>query len=172
MSELNRLHEAISATIKAALPQFETVEAYVSADHTTVLPALFHSITGLKPGDDPGDGRVRVIATFDARIFVASASQHAALEAVTLASQVTVLLRKQFWAQDFVDEAQAVQARPVQAPADAVVPHSWTVQWEQALYLGERQWPWPDEPGPLAFAFSPDTGPSFEADYQTSEDLQ
>ncbi|ROL74703.1 hypothetical protein [Pseudomonas vranovensis] len=172
MSELNRLHEAISATIKAALPQFETVEAYASAAPTTVLPALFHSITALKPGDDPGDGRVRVIATFEARIFVDSAGEQAALGIATLACQMTVLLRKQFWALDFVDEAKAVQALPVQLSADAALPRNWTVQWEQALYLGAEQWPWPVEPGPLAFAFSPDTGPGFEGDYQSAEDLQ
>ncbi|UVL62844.1 hypothetical protein LOY54_06110 [Pseudomonas sp. B21-032] len=172
MSELNRLHEAISATIKAALPQFETVDAYGQADQHTALPALFHSISSLKPANDPGDGRSCVIATVEARIVIDSARQHAALEAVTLATQLIVLLRKQFWELEFVEAAMSVLAEPVQPAPGATPVVGWLVQWQQILHLGTVQWPWPDQPGPLAFAFSPDTGPGFEGDYQSPEDLQ
>ncbi|MGH8381024.1 hypothetical protein [Pseudomonas sp.] len=172
MSELQTLHGAITATIKAAMPQFETVEAYATADQNTALPALIHAVTGLKPGADPGDGRACVLATFEACILVDASHPQAALQAAMLATRLTVLLRQQFWQMDFVEAVKSVQALPVQPTTASTHPIIWRVQWEQALYLGAAQWSWPDEPGPLAFAFSPDTGPGHEAGYQSPEDMQ
>lgn len=34
----------------------------------------------------------------------------------------------------------------------------WVVEWTQIIYLGEEEWPWPREPGPVLFAFDPDSG--------------
>lgn len=171
MNELQTLHEAITATIKSAMPQLQIVDAYAMAAQDTALPALFHSIAGLKPGVDPGDGRSCIVAIIDARILVDASLAQASLQAATLATQLTVLLRKQFWDLDFVEEAKNVQGLPVQAAPGALHPVSWVVQWEQTLHLGDPQWPWPDEPGPIAFAFSPDTGPGHEGGYQTPEEL-
>lgn len=171
MNELTTLHEAITATIKLAMPVLETVEAYVPANQSTTLPALLHAITGLKPGIDPGDGRSCIAATFEARILVDSNLPQASLQAVTLATQLAVLLRKQFWGLDFVEETQQVQALPVLAVPASPVAVEWRVQWEQVLRLGIVQWPWPDEPGPLAFAFSPDTGLGNEGSYLQPEDM-
>lgn len=167
MNELTTLHEAISASIKAAIPQFETVGAYAVADESTVLPALFYAITSLEPGVDPGDGRTGIIASFEARILVDPAHTDAPLLAVTLATELTMLLRKQFWALDFVEEASVVRAVPAAAAPTSI----WLVQWQQMLRLGITQWPWPDEPGPLAFAFSPDTGRGNEDSYQSAEGM-
>lgn len=171
MNELTALHEAITATIKLAMPVFETVEAYDSAAQGTALPALFHAITGLAPGVDPGDGRACIVATFEARILVDSNGPQASLQAVSLATQMAVLLRKQFWGLDFVEQTQQVKALPELTLPTSPVAVEWRVQWEQALRLGSEQWPWPDEPGPLAFAFSPDTGIDNEGSYQTPEDM-
>lgn len=171
MSELANLHQAITATIKSAMPALASVDAYGAANEHTALPALFHAISALKPGADPGDGRSCIVATIEARILVDSTHPQAPLQAVTLATQLTVLLRKQFWEVDFVEEAKQVQALPV-APIPGSPPTTaWVVQWEQVLRLGQVQWPWPDEPGPLVFAFSPDTGPGNEGNYQSPEDL-
>ncbi|MCP3749626.1 hypothetical protein [Pseudomonas sp. SBB6] len=171
MSELQTLHEAITATITAAMPQLETVAAYTATDQNTALPALYHAMTNLKPGTDPGDGRCCLLATFEARILVDASVAQAPLQVATLATQLTVLLRQQYWQMNFVEAAKNVLASVVQPPAGSPSPISWLVQWEQVLYLGAEQWPWPNEPGPLAFAFSPDTGPGFEADYQSPEDM-
>lgn len=166
MNELPILHEAITASIKAAIPQFETVGAFAAANASTLLPALLFGITRLEPGVDPGDGRSGIIATFEARILVDPAHQQASLQALTLATELTVLLRNQFWALDFVDSVSMVRAMPT-----AETPAIWLVQWQQLLRLGVTQWPWPDEPGPVAFAFSPDTGAGNEGNYQLPEDM-
>lgn len=159
MSDLNALHHAISATVQAAIPQFETIQHNAVVQPDTPLPALFHSIIGLKPGTDPVDGHSRIVATFEGRIHTG-----AALEATTLAAQLMVLLRKQYWDIDFVEEARAVLAQPVD--------DGWVVQWEQVLHLGEVQWPWPNQPrGSLVFAFDPDSGPEHEGAYKKPEDF-
>ncbi|MEG0858980.1 MAG: hypothetical protein RSD81_06555 [Pseudomonas sp.] len=167
MNELTTLHEAITASIKAAIPQFETVGAYATADESTVLPALLYAITSLVPGVDPGDGRAGIIAGFEARILVDPARPQAPLLSVSLAAQLTILLRKQFWALDFVEGASVVRAMPATTASTTI----WLVQWQQMLRLGAAQWPWPDEPGPLAFAFSPDTGRGNEDSYQSAEGM-
>ncbi|MGH8486131.1 MAG: hypothetical protein ACRESP_17185, partial [Pseudomonas sp.] len=84
MNELTALHEAITAIVKLAMPSLETVEAYVPANQSTALPALLHTITGLKPGVDPGDGRSCIVAMFEARILVDGSHTQAALQVVSL----------------------------------------------------------------------------------------
>lgn len=165
MSDLNTLHQAITDTVKAAMPQFETVDSYAAVQQDTALPALLHAITGLKPGTDPGDGHSCVVATFEARIVVDASRPQAELEATALAAQLMVVLRKQYWGIDFVEDARAVVAQP---KAVAI----WLVQWEQTLHLGDAQWPWPNQPpGSLVFAFDPYSGPGKEADYKAPEDF-
>ncbi|OLS59615.1 hypothetical protein [Pseudomonas putida] len=167
MSDLNALHQAISASIEAAMPQLATVGSYAVVQQETPLPALFHGIVDLKPGIDPGDGHSRVVATFEARISTDGSRAQAPLETVTLAAQLMVLLRKQYWGIDFVEEAIGIQAVPTTTSSS-----TWTVQWQQALHLGEAQWPWPNQPpGTLVLAFDPDAGPGHESDYKAPEDF-
>lgn len=167
MTDLSGLHQAVSATLRAAMPQLRTVECYAAVQAQTPLPALFHGIVGLKPGIDPGDGHSCVIATFEARIHTDASQPYPALEAVDLAAQLMVLLRKQYWNIDFVEEARSVQALPSNAS-----PTTWTVQWEQVLHLGQVQWPWPNQPpGSLVLAFDPDSGPGNESAYKAPEDF-
>ncbi|MFJ4371787.1 hypothetical protein ACIP1T_04125 [Pseudomonas japonica] len=167
MSDLNGLHQAIGATLETALAQLATVGSYAAVQQETALPALFYGIVGLKPGTDPGDGHSRVIATFEARISTDGTRPQAVLEAVSLAAQLMVLLRKQYWNIDFVEEARGVQALP-----SSTAPTTWVVQWEQVLHLGEAQWPWPNQPpGSLLLSFDPDTGPGHESDYKPAEDF-
>lgn len=167
MTDLSGLHQAISAAIETAIPQLATVGSYAAVQQETALPALFHGIVGLKPGVDPGDGHSRVVATFEARISTDGGRPQATLEAITLAAQLMVLLRKQYWDIEFVEEARAIQAQPL-----ATAPSSWTLQWEQVLHLGQAQWPWPNQPpGSLVFSFDPDTGVGHEDSYKAPEDF-
>ena len=167
MSDLNQLHQAISATIAAAMPQLATVGSHAVVQEGSVLPALFHSIVRLKPGIDPGDGHSCIDATFEARIHVDASHPQAAQNASTLAAQLVVLLRKQYWEIDFVEEARVTKARPLYG-----TPSAWRVRWKQVLHLGEAQWPWPNQPpGSLVFAFDPDAGSGNEGNYKSPEDF-
>lgn len=172
MSELGTLHEAITATLSAGMPELQRIAAFVPPDAGMALPALLHTLTSMKPGADAGEGRACVIASFEARILVSAGRQQASLEAMTLAAQLTVLLRQQFWGLGFVEATANVQARPAMLPPEVPGALEWRVQWEQPVYLGDLQWPWPDQPpGPLVLAFSPDTGPAHKDHYQAPEDM-
>lgn len=167
MSDLDALHQAIGTTIAAAMPQLATVGSHAAVQDDSLLPALFHSIIRLKPGIDPGDGHSCIDATFEARIHVDASRPQAAQEASILAAQLVVLLRKQYWEIDFVEEARAAKARPLYG-----TPSAWRVRWKQVLHLGEAQWPWPNQPpGSLVLAFDPDAGPGNEGHYKAPEDF-
>lgn len=172
MNELSLLSQAITATFQTGVPGFATVEAFSAVNEHTPLPALAHAITGMKAGIDPGDGRVCILASFEARILVVAPPQHAGLQAATLAAQAALLLRQQYWGLGFVEATANVQARPAMLPPEVPGTLEWQVQWEQPVYLGDLQWPWPDQPpGSLIFAFSPDTGPAHKDSYQAPEDM-
>ena len=48
----------------------------------------------------------------------------------------------------------------------------WVVEWTQIIYLGEEEWPWPREPGPVLFAVDPDSGEGKEQHYQHPEAME
>jgi len=169
MSDLVQLHQAITSTLEAAIPQLQTIASYAAVQQDTPLPALFHSIVEMKPASDPGDGHSCVTATFEARIVVDARRPQSALEVMALAARLMVVLRQQYWGVDFVEEARAVNALPQGTEWPAA---TWVVKWEQVLHIGESQWPWPNQPpGSLVFAFDPDSGPGNEGRYQAPEDF-
>ncbi|WP_265532018.1 hypothetical protein [Pseudomonas saponiphila] len=168
MNELTRLKDAITSTIKLAMPQLQTVEAFPKMLEGITEPALHFTITGLDQAADPGDGRSCLRATFEARVRVDPELAQAPLQAAVLAAQLLELLRCQQWNLDFVEGATAVWAKPAGTAADPVCRAEWIVQWQQLVYLGQEQWPWPDQPpGTLVLGFSPDTGPGHEDRYQS-----
>nr|BFD39968.1 hypothetical protein FFPRI1PSEUD_14670 [Pseudomonas sp. FFPRI_1] len=173
MNELTTLHDAITATIKAAMPQVETVEAFPEGLDGLTKPAIAFALTGMDPGADPGDGRSGVKVTFEARVLVDANLPHAPLAAVNLAAQLVDLLRLQAWGLDFVEGTTAARAMPTNVSTLSLHYLSWTVQWQQIIYFGQEEWPWPNQgPGSLVFGFAPDTGPGNEDAYQSPEQMQ
>ncbi|NBF04728.1 hypothetical protein GV819_20810 [Pseudomonas sp. Fl5BN2] len=173
MNELTQLQAAITSTIKAAMPHLHTVEAFPKALDGSSEPAIYLAIIGLDQGPDPGDGRSCMRATFEARALVDPSLAQAPLQAAILAAQLIELLRCQHWALDFVEGATAVSAKPAGTSAEPVQSAEWIVQWQQLIYLGQEQWPWPNQPpGTLVLGFSPDIGPGHEADYQSPEQME
>jgi hypothetical protein len=165
-SELTRLHDAMTPAIAAAMPQVVYVKDYPVLEEGMPLPALLYAVTNLVPGEDPGDGRVCVLATFEACILVESSRDRAPLQAAVLAGKLVKLLHYQYWGLDFVDHVRDVQAMPTDSIPALDHCSAWSVQWRQPVYLGDTEWLWADEPpGTLVFAFHPDTGPGSESGY-------
>lgn len=172
LPELAELHGAMTAAMQQAIPQAVNVQAYPVLEQGMKMPALFYAMTSIAPGDDPGDGRVCVLATFEACVLVESDREQAPLQAAVLASKLVKLLHQQYWALDFVDHVRDVQAMPSEALPELVQCAAWSVTWRQPIYLGETEWLWPDEPpGTLKFAFSPNTGSGQEGQYFEPESL-
>lgn len=172
-SELTLLHDAMTAAIKAALPKVVYVKDHPVLEEGMPMPALIYALTNLAPGDDPGDGRVCLMATFEACILVESSRDRAPLQAAILAGKLAQLLHNQYWDLDFVDHVRDVQAMPGESVPELEQCATWSAQWRQPVYLGDTEWLWPDEPpGSLVFAFSPDTGTGSEGGYQSPEAME
>lgn len=172
-SELTRLHEAMTATLQAELPQFQHIEAYPKLIKEGMrLPALLYAASNFAPGDDPGDGRLCLKVTFEALVLLESSRPLAPLQAAILASKLMKLLRHQYWDADFVGSTENVQAMPSEFLPELARCVGWSVQWQQDVYLGDTEWPWENEPpGSLVFSFDPDTGPGNEEQYREPEAL-
>ena len=171
LHELTQLHEAITASIKREIPQLVHVEAYPVLQQGMPMPMLIYAMTNVQPGVDPGDGRVCVVATFEAAILVESSRSQAPLQAAILASKFAGLLHQQQWDMDFTLPVSAVQAMPTEPVPELAECAAWSVMWQQTLYMGETTWPWDDAPGKLVFAFDPETGAAHESDYVAPEAL-
>ncbi|MFJ2981308.1 MULTISPECIES: hypothetical protein [unclassified Pseudomonas] len=164
MSELAILQTAVTATIREAMPQLASVDAYTAVGNAPERPALRHGIVRMTADAAPRDGRSVLIATFEADITADSANPEARLQGSLLAAQLMDLLRQQHWALDFVEAT-----RNVQAQFDG---SAWTVRWDQPVLLGEPRWQWPDQPpGTLMLGFAPAIGPGNEGSYHAPEDL-
>lgn len=159
MNELKTLHEAMTATLKAGLPEVVTVEAYPEIDNEFGLPAVFFGLSGFHPGTDTGTGKTALNGTFQAIILVDPVKPHASLQASWLAAKLSMLLHAQYWDLDFVEGAEGIEAKPDDSSPELASFLVWVVQWTQVLHVGLEQWPWPDEPpGTLVFDFGPGVG--------------
>lgn len=164
MSELATLHTAVTATIREAMPQLASVDAYTAVGNAPERPALRHGIVRMTADAAPRDGRSVLVATFEADITADSANPEARLQGSLLAAQLMDLLRQQHWALDFVEATRNVQAQ--------FEGSAWTVRWDQPVLLGEPHWQWPDQPpGTLMLGFAPDIGLGNEGNYHAPEDL-
>lgn len=144
-NELATLHDAITATIKAALPELVRVEAFPDLENGFDAPAVFFGLTEFKPGPDKGTGKTAIQGTFQALILVDSILPHAALQCMWIATRLATVLRGQYWGLDFVDCAENAHAEPTELPEleSCVV---WSVRWSQDFHVGDdTQWPWPDQ---------------------------
>lgn len=166
-SELKQLHDAMTATMRAGMPQIRLVEAYPKLQEGMKLPALLYAATNFAPGVEHGDGRLCVKVTFEALILLESKRAMAPLQAAILAAKLMQLLEYQYWGVDFVGRVEDVQAMPSEVAPELARCVGWSLQWRQDVYLGDTAWPWENEPpGSLVFAFDPESGEGNEHHYQ------
>ena len=161
-SELRELHEAMTATMREHLPQFQLIEAYPVLEKGMKLPALLYAATNFAPGVKPGDGRLCLKVTFEAVVLLESGRPLAPLQAAILAGKVMQVLDDQYWNLDFVGGVENMQAMPAEALPDLVRCVGWALQWQQDVYLGDTAWPWDDLLGSLEFV--PEDGPGEVSD--------
>lgn len=147
MSDLALLHESITRTLKAALPDILHVEEFPEMGTDLRIPALLYGLTDVGPGPDRGTGETALIGRFQSCIMVDVTEEKASLKAAVLAAQVVVALRGQYWDMDFVlGPPEQVHAQPEAPPPDLEQFVMWSVQWIQHFELGALEWPWVDQP--------------------------
>ena len=148
---LDALYLAIEQHIQQHLPGVEMVSFWPDIAHHIPLPAVFLDIAEIEPGTDIGTGESTLNVTFEARVIVDVIHDRHYQQAIHLATQLAVLLRTQTWGLA-VEPAEFKRSTQDWTRPELDGYTVWLVEWSQTIYLGETEWPWPDEkPGSLVF---------------------
>ncbi|KPM58138.1 hypothetical protein HB4184_26140 [Pseudomonas putida] len=168
---LAKIYCAVEQHISDAIPGLAYIGTMPDGIEVVSVPAVVLELAGFESADkDPGTGETAVDARFEARVIVGVDEPNCLHVVAFVAAQLTVLLRMQSWGLA-VEFAQFVRAERDWSRPELDSFAVWVVEWTQVIYLGEEEWPWPREPGPLKFAFDPDSGPGNEGLYQSPEAL-
>ena len=160
------IYAAMEETIARTIPGLNYVGTMPGMLETVAVPAVVLEFAGFEPAEhDPGTGEVAIDARFEARAIVGTERDDHLHVVAFIAAQLAVLLRMQYWGLA-VEPAQLVRAEPDWSRPELDGLAAWVVEWTQVIYLGEEEWPWPREPGPVLFAFDPESGEGKEQHYQ------
>ena len=169
---LDALYAAIEGHVRDFIPGLEAVCFPPGQVVSVPVPMVLLELAELEPGQDQGTGETSVVARFEARAIVGVEQDDCYWQAAFIASRLAVLLRLQTWRQE-VGPAEFVRAAQdfTRPELDGYV--VWVVEWTQPLYLGDEEWPWPNQPpGSLMLGFSPNTGSGQEGQYVAPGDIQ
>lgn len=156
---LEQLYRAIERHIQGHLPGVQTVAVWPNIDDRIALPAVLVELAEMEPGLDPGTGETGVSCKFEARVITDPIQPDHHQQAVFLAGHLAALLRMQCWGVE-VEPAEFVQAMQDWTKPELDGYTVWVVEWTQQIYLGEADWPWPDQPpGTLVLNIEPGDGP-------------
>ena len=142
---LEFLYAAIERHIQQHLPGVQLVSFWPDIQQHIPLPAVFLDIAEIEPSTDIGTGETTLTITFEARVIVDVIRADHYLQAVHLATQLAVLLRAQSWGLP-VEPAEFQRSSQDWTRPELDGYTVWLVEWTQTVYLGEQEWPWPDEP--------------------------
>lgn len=169
---LEQLYTAIEQHLQQHLPGVQTVAAWPNIKNHIPLPAVFLEMSEIEPGVDIGTGETTMVCKFEARIIVDPIPDDHHRQVVQLATQLIVLLRAQSWGLP-VECAEFIQAVQDWTRPELDGYTVWLVEWNQTIYLGTEEWPWPDEPpGTLLIGVSPDIGSGSREQYVAPEHLE
>jgi hypothetical protein len=155
---LEQLYQAIEQHIRAHVPGVQTVAVWPNIEDRVALPAVFVELAEMESGIDSATGETALSCKFEARVITDPIQPDHHQQAVFLAGQLAVLLRLQSWGVA-VEPAEFVQAMQDWTKPELDGYTVWVVEWTQQIYLGEAQWPWPDQPpGTLVLNIEPGDG--------------
>ena len=189
--DLDTLHDAIVADIKAKFPDLRTVEFYRGEgnDHddrkTLPAPACLLSLTELESADDDEDpmtGQLAVVAHFEAELIIRFTTPNAKRSIRKLAAAFAAWLRKRRWANPnnpskklptgpamvigaYQDDFTNLMPGQRDKPLDQF--EVWKVEWRQLVHLGESEWKDEGEvPTTVYLGMAPEIGIPHVDDYE------
>lgn len=173
--DLDALHDAIVADIKAQFPDLVTVEFYRTEErHNLPVPAVlldlceFENETDLDVGTD----QLAVSARFEAQIIFGFKSPNVKMEIRKFTAAFAAWLRLRRWTGISTDAAQVISCHPDEFDPRLDEYEVWCVEWTQGLYLGNSVWE--DNSGALPntvfVGYKPNIGTEHESDYTNLDD--
>jgi len=156
---LDLLYQTIEQHLQQSLGGIQLVSFWPDIKQHIPLPAVFLDIAEIEPGTDIGTGESTLNVTFEARVIVDVIRAGHYQQAIHLATQLAVLLRTQTWGLA-VEPAEFKRSTQDWTRPELDGYTVWLVEWTQTIYLGETEWPWPDEkPGSLVFSVGGEVDP-------------
>ena len=156
---LDLLYQTIEQHLQQSLGGIQLVSFWPDIKQHIPLPAVFLDIAEIEPGTDIGTGESTLSVTFEARVNVDVIRAGHYQQAIHLATQLAVLLRTQTWGLA-VEPAEFKRSTQDWTRPELDGYTVWLVEWTQTIYLGETEWPWPDEPpGSLVFSVGGEVDP-------------
>ena len=156
---LDLLYQTIEQHLQQSLDGIQLVSFWPDIKQHIPLPAVFLDIAEIEPGTDIGTGESTLSVTFEARVIVDVIRAGHYQQAIHLATQLAVLLRAQTWGLA-VEPAEFKRSTQDWTRPELDGYTVWLVEWTQTIYLGETEWPWPDEkPGSLVFSVGGEVDP-------------
>ena len=156
---LDLLYQTIVQHLQQSLGGIQLVSFWPDIKQHIPLPAVFLDIAEIEPGTDIGTGESTLSVTFEARVIVDVIRAGHYQQAIHLATQLAVLLRTQTWGLA-VEPAEFKRSTQDWTRPELDGYTVWLVEWTQTIYLGETEWPWPDEPpGSLVFSVGGEVDP-------------
>lgn len=156
---LDLLYQAIEQHLQQSLGGIQLVSFWPDIKQHIPLPAVFLDIVEIEPGTDIGTGESTLNVAFEARVIVDVIRDQHYQQAIHLATQLAVLLRTQTWGLA-VEPAEFKRSTQDWTRPELDGYTVWLVEWTQTIYLGETEWPWPDElPGSLVFSVDGEVDP-------------
>lgn len=163
--DLDQLYQAIEQHIREAIPGLVHVAVMPDRLERIPLPAVIVELIELEPGADQMTGETALEARFEARVMVGAEQAQSERQALFIASQLAVLLRMQTWGQP-VEAAQFVRSGQDWTRPELDAYMIWTVEWTQGIYLGQEEWPWPDQPAAFLESRLGENAPSVRVEVQ------
>ena len=169
--DLDHLHDAILAQIRAQFPDLVTVEDYDADRKDLLVPAILLELVDMEadPDSDPGTEQLAVVTKWAARVVFSFRQNHVKREIRKLAGALGVLVHSNRWGQH-VNPARVTVIGP-----DAFDPafdkfEVWAVEWDQQIDLGESVWSGVGVvPERVMVGYAPAIGPGQEAEYTEQE---
>lgn len=148
-AELKALHDAIVEAVRARLPQLDTVAEYTATVQggSVNTPAALLDLEGFDEGTDIGDGETAISCRFALHCMLSNETPRVEVECRQFAAEVVRLVRRNTWGLAYVDAPTAISAGAAEFRPGAKGYESWSVTWEQVVYLEEEPEVPPGEPG-------------------------
>jgi hypothetical protein len=171
--DLDALHDAIEASIKAQFPDLQTVEFYRTEERKNLpLPAVLLNLCEFEaePDMDTGTDQLAVSARFEAEIIFGFRTPNVKREIRKFAAAFAAWLRLRRWPGNTTDAAQVTGCYPDDFDPELDQYEVWRVEWHQVLYLGNNVWTNDGTiPTRVLVGYAPKIGAGHQADYTQIE---
>lgn len=137
--DLDALTDAIVASISAAFPVFQLVEAYPDDHRSLPTPCCVIELADLEPAEDIGTEQLAVVARFEARIVMGFRAPDVKRALPKLAAAVALHASKKRWGLP-VEPATITAIERDDFDPDLDQFDVWRVDWQQTIHIGASVW--------------------------------